>query len=237
MARSTRIDVGHWGIAFFASIATAFTGFLVQSNFDSQWISFEAKDGLNAVGIGAWFNVTNAGQSLLLHVCLLPLVLGVIVVMHVLLVRKHGVVPPIPLQAPTAADRADARTRRCSHERRTHKSTHVASVPWAGPARRYDIVKEFVIAIVVVSVLTRRASRWPSVRPTRSADLPGLGHHSARQLLRHRRRRARRHQRVGRLRAPLPTRAMASPSGRSVRRSRWAFTSPSTPRTTSSSRH
>jgi len=32
---------------------------------------------------------------LLLHVCLLPLVVGVIVVLHVLLVRKHGVVPPI----------------------------------------------------------------------------------------------------------------------------------------------
>ena len=84
-------------IAFFASVATAFTGYLVQSNFESQWIAFEAKDGLNAVGIGAWFNVANIGQMLLIHVALLPLVLGVIVIWHVLLVRKHGVVPPIPL--------------------------------------------------------------------------------------------------------------------------------------------
>jgi quinol-cytochrome oxidoreductase complex cytochrome b subunit len=82
-------------VAFIASIATAFTGYLVQTNFDSQWISFEAKDGLNTVGIGAWFNVTNLGQTLLLHVCLLPLVLGVIIVGHVLLVRKHGIVPPM----------------------------------------------------------------------------------------------------------------------------------------------
>lgn len=82
-------------VAFLASLATAFTGYLMQTNADSQWITFEAKDGLNAVGIGAWFNVTNLGQALLLHVCLLPLVVGVIVVMHVLLVRKHGVVPPI----------------------------------------------------------------------------------------------------------------------------------------------
>jgi quinol-cytochrome oxidoreductase complex cytochrome b subunit len=87
-------------VAFLASIATAFTGYLVQSNFDSQWISFEAKDGLNAVGIGAWFNVTNLGQTLLLHVCLLPLVLGVIIVGHVLLVRKHGIVPPIDATTP-----------------------------------------------------------------------------------------------------------------------------------------
>lgn len=85
-------------IAFFASVATAFTGYLVQSNFESQWIAFEAKDGLNAVGIGAWFNVANIGQMLLIHVALLPLVLGVIVIWHVLLVRKHGVVPPIPLK-------------------------------------------------------------------------------------------------------------------------------------------
>lgn len=82
-------------VAFVSSIGTAFTGYLIQTNADSQWITFEAKDGLNAVGIGAWFNVTNLGQALLLHVCLLPLVVGVIVVLHVLLVRKHGVVPPI----------------------------------------------------------------------------------------------------------------------------------------------
>jgi len=86
-------------LAFFVSIGTAFTGYLVQSNFESQWISFEAKDGLNAVGVGAWFNVANVGQMLLLHVCLLPLVVGVIVVWHVLLVRKHGVVPPLPVRA------------------------------------------------------------------------------------------------------------------------------------------
>ncbi len=89
-------------VAFLASIGTAFTGYLVQTNFDSQWISFEAKDGLNAVGIGAFFNVANLGQMLLLHACLLPLVVGVIVVWHVLLVRRRGVVPPID-----AVDRID----------------------------------------------------------------------------------------------------------------------------------
>ena len=59
-------------IAFLGSIATAFTGYLIQSNFDSQWISTQAKDGLNSVGIGAWFNVLNYGQMLLFHVMLLP---------------------------------------------------------------------------------------------------------------------------------------------------------------------
>jgi ubiquinol-cytochrome c reductase cytochrome b subunit len=81
-------------IAFLGSIATAFTGYLIQSNFDSQWISTQAKDGLNSVGVGAWFNVLDYGQMLLFHVILFPLVLGVLVIWHVLLVRRRGVVAP-----------------------------------------------------------------------------------------------------------------------------------------------
>ena len=82
-------------IAFVTSIGTAFTGYLSQSNFDSQWISAEAKDGINSIGVGAWFNVLNPGQMLLWHVVLLPLAIGLITVLHVVLVRRHGVVPPI----------------------------------------------------------------------------------------------------------------------------------------------
>jgi quinol-cytochrome oxidoreductase complex cytochrome b subunit len=82
-------------VAFTASMGTAFTGYLSQSIFDSQWISGQAKDGLNSIGVGAWFNVLNPGQMLLWHVVLLPTVVGVIAVWHVVLVRRHGVVPPI----------------------------------------------------------------------------------------------------------------------------------------------
>lgn len=82
-------------VAFFASIVTGFTGYIIQGNFDSQWIASEGKDGFNSVGIGAFFNTLNTGQAILLHVSLLPLVLGFVVVVHILLVRTHGVVPPI----------------------------------------------------------------------------------------------------------------------------------------------
>jgi ubiquinol-cytochrome c reductase cytochrome b subunit len=82
-------------VCFLASIGTAFTGYVIQTNFDAQWIATQAKDGLNSVGIGAWFNVLNVGQMLLFHIALLPLVLGAIVVWHILLVRRHGVVPPM----------------------------------------------------------------------------------------------------------------------------------------------
>ena len=82
-------------VALVASIGTAFTGYLSQSNFDAQWIGAEGKDGVNAIGVGAYFNVLNPGQMLLWHVVLLPVAVGVITVLHVVLVRRHGVVPPI----------------------------------------------------------------------------------------------------------------------------------------------
>jgi ubiquinol-cytochrome c reductase cytochrome b subunit len=83
-------------LAFLTSIGTAFTGYLSQQNFDSQWIATQAKDGLNAVGIGAFFNVLDFGQMFMWHIVLLPLVLVAIAGAHVLLVRRRGVVPPLP---------------------------------------------------------------------------------------------------------------------------------------------
>jgi quinol-cytochrome oxidoreductase complex cytochrome b subunit len=91
-------------VAFLGSIGTAFTGYLSQSNFDSQWISGQAKDGVNSVGIGAVFNVLDTGQMLLWHVMLLPLLLGVLVVLHVILVRRHGVVPPFDAEPTGSVD-------------------------------------------------------------------------------------------------------------------------------------
>ncbi|CAN5397275.1 hypothetical protein BH10ACT4_BH10ACT4_11440 [soil metagenome] len=82
-------------VAFAVSIGAAFTGYLLQTNFESEWIAFEAKDALNAAGIGAWFNVANAGQMFMWHITLLPLAVAAIVALHVLLVRVHGVVPPL----------------------------------------------------------------------------------------------------------------------------------------------
>ncbi len=95
-------------VAFLGSIGTAFTGYLSQSNLDSQWISTQAKDGLNAVGVGAYFNVLNPGQMLMWHIVLLPLVLGAIVGLHLVLVRRHGIVPPIDAEAPDEADVREA---------------------------------------------------------------------------------------------------------------------------------
>ncbi len=81
-------------VTFLASLMTAFTGYVSQSNFDSQWISTQAKDGINATGGGAYFNVLNMGQMLMWHIVLLPLVAVILTAVHVVLVRMKGVVPP-----------------------------------------------------------------------------------------------------------------------------------------------
>ena len=100
-------------VAFVASIGAAFTGYLSQTNFDGQWIAAEAKDGINSIGVGGFVNVLNPGQMLLWHVLLLPAVVGFIVLAHVVLVRRHGVVPPLDAVDPhdDSAVPADAKER------------------------------------------------------------------------------------------------------------------------------
>jgi hypothetical protein len=88
-------------VIFLTAIGTSFTGYLSQTNFDGQWIAAEAKDGLDAVGIGAFFNVLNPAQMLLWHVVMLPVAVGALTVLHIILVRRHGVVPPIDAQSPS----------------------------------------------------------------------------------------------------------------------------------------
>ena len=81
-------------VLFLTSIATAFTGYASQTNFDSQWITTQAKDGINSTGAGAYFNVLNLGQMLMWHIVLLPLAAVALTALHVVLVRLKGVVPP-----------------------------------------------------------------------------------------------------------------------------------------------
>jgi hypothetical protein len=127
-------------VAFLASVVECFTGYLSQQNFDSQWIATSGKDAFNAVGVGAFFNLMNVGQMLLWHVVLIPVVLVALVGAHVLAVRVRGVVHPLPV----------SRTRGRA-ERRAAVVTDTAD--WRGPTRRYDIIKEAVIATVVALLL------------------------------------------------------------------------------------
>ncbi len=127
-------------VAFVASVVECFTGYLSQQNFDSQWISTNGKDAVNATGLGSFFNLMNFGQMLMWHIVLIPIVLVALVGAHVLLVRVRGVSHPLPVRrvrgraATRAAGRADA-------------------ADWHGPTRRYDILKEATVASLVALVL------------------------------------------------------------------------------------
>jgi ubiquinol-cytochrome c reductase cytochrome b subunit len=91
-------------LAFLLSIGCAFTGYLSQQNFASQWIASEGKDGMNSVGVGAFFNVLNFGQMFMWHILLLPIGIGALTVIHVLMVRRRGVVPPYLAKSQEPAD-------------------------------------------------------------------------------------------------------------------------------------
>lgn len=92
---------GRWGtwaigvITLGIAVFSGLTGFLLQTNWDSQWISGQAKDAMNAMGIGTIVNTMNAGQMLTLHVVVLPLFVVCLVAVHVLIVRHEGPVRPI----------------------------------------------------------------------------------------------------------------------------------------------
>jgi quinol-cytochrome oxidoreductase complex cytochrome b subunit len=83
-------------VTFVVSIVTAFTGYLSQQNFDAQWIAVQGKDAMNAVGVGAFFNVLNFGQMYGFHVAILPWVVAALIGIHLTLVRLRGVVKPYP---------------------------------------------------------------------------------------------------------------------------------------------
>lgn len=78
------------------SVVTAFTGYLSRGDFFSQWNQVQSKDAFNGSGIGGWFNVLNNGQIYGLHVTVLPTLLVILVSVHLLMVRRLGVVPPYP---------------------------------------------------------------------------------------------------------------------------------------------
>jgi ubiquinol-cytochrome c reductase cytochrome b subunit len=85
-------------VGFLAAVPAALTGYLSQQNLDAQWLAANAKDGLNAIGADAFFNVTNFGQMYSYHVLVVPLAVTALVAAHVLLVRRHGLTPQFALQ-------------------------------------------------------------------------------------------------------------------------------------------
>ncbi len=79
-----------------AAIFTGFTGYLSASNWSSQWHSVQAKDAMNAMGVGGFFLTTNYSQILTLHVAAFPALVVTLVTIHILFIRHEGPVKPYP---------------------------------------------------------------------------------------------------------------------------------------------
>jgi len=151
-------------ITFIAGIGTAFTGYLSQTNFDAQWIAVQGKDALNAVGIGAFFNLMNFGQMYGFHILILPLIVVLLVGLHLLQVRIRGIVRPY---APTAKEeRAREKLWRGARRRKAKETTATGAGeqrPLPSDQARYyrglrmmpyDLVREGLIALLAVFVLS-----------------------------------------------------------------------------------
>jgi quinol-cytochrome oxidoreductase complex cytochrome b subunit len=79
-----------------AAIFSGFTGYLSAANWSAQWHAVEAKDAMNAMGVGGFFFTTNYSQVLTLHVAVFPAVVVLLVAVHILFIRHESPVKPYP---------------------------------------------------------------------------------------------------------------------------------------------
>jgi ubiquinol-cytochrome c reductase cytochrome b subunit len=85
-------------LTFAVSVFAGLTGFLLQTNWDAQWIAVQSKDFMNSMGVGAFFNPMNTGQVLTVHIVVLPLTIVAFVGLHLFLIRRDSSVKPLPFQ-------------------------------------------------------------------------------------------------------------------------------------------
>jgi ubiquinol-cytochrome c reductase cytochrome b subunit len=83
-------------MTFLVAILTGLTGYVAQSNFDGQYIGQQAKDATNAVGLGYVLNLMSFDNVIGWHVVILPLGVAAFLALHLLWVRRHGIVAPFP---------------------------------------------------------------------------------------------------------------------------------------------
>lgn len=154
-------------ITFVVAIGTAFTGYLSQTNFDSQWIAVQGKDAMNGIGIGSFFNLMDFGQMFGIHVVLLPLLVSLLVAGHLLQVRIRGVVRPYaespedekareelwagdvgPGWSPWTSWLAHPRDRRAERPLGSDQAVYYRGIR----QEPYDLIREGLIALLGVAV-------------------------------------------------------------------------------------
>jgi quinol-cytochrome oxidoreductase complex cytochrome b subunit len=82
-------------IALGIAVFTGLTGFIMQTDWDAQWISGQSKDAMNAMGIGSFLNMLNTGQVTMLHILFFPILMFLFIGLHIAIVRHESPVKPI----------------------------------------------------------------------------------------------------------------------------------------------
>ena len=135
------------------------------------------------MGIGAVWNVMDVGQQFTMHVVVTAGLLGLVVLAHLGLIRR-----PAWLRHPaTNTSRwpmASSSVSTMSRKPRRHAIRH-----WTGPERKFDLLFEGTVGVLVVSVLVVAASiifgsanggltypGGPPSKPGRCLHRPVLGH-------------------------------------------------------------
>ncbi len=147
-------------VAFVVSIMAAFTGYVSQSNFDSQWIAVSAKDAMNSIGVGGFFNVLNFGQMYSFHILVLPAVVLGLIVLHIVLVRLRGVVRPYPVKGEVRAKFTPSMTQEQYYQ-------GVKMAP-------YDLIREVSLMAVIVLVIVVAAAAVFSSPDDKPLTLQGV---------------------------------------------------------------
>ncbi len=76
-------------VTFFTCMFTGYTGGLVASNLNSQWIALQSKNVFNSIGVGSLFNPLNVGQMLTLHIAIFPIVVATLSVWHIAVAQQR----------------------------------------------------------------------------------------------------------------------------------------------------
>jgi hypothetical protein len=142
------------GIAFATTLIAAFTGYVSQSNFDSQWIAVSAKDAMNSIGIGGFFNVLNFGQMYSFHIVILPAIVLGLVALHIILVRIRGVVKPYAVKG----------EQRVPYRKGMTQAEYYQNTPM----QPYDLLREVTLvgaAVLVVVVIFASIFSSPDEKP------------------------------------------------------------------------
>ena len=119
-----------------AAIFSGFTGYLSAANWSAQWHAVEAKDAMNAMGVGGFFFTTNYSQVLTLHVAVFPADRGP---------PRRGPHPFHQARKPREALPREGRAKEMSRS----SDEYLRGVPM----KPYDLVREGLIALGIVAVL------------------------------------------------------------------------------------